>query len=117
MLKAFSCASSLTTSMIQSSQKRWSTVKRRTKVILTPLTKLFWGPYASLGRPLRGSFMPCFSALEMENLPKYWNVHENKLKPLCNALWIDTRASLILNKLQYQQTRREVGSGVWMVEQ
>src|SRR5205814_10144766 len=103
MLKAFSCASLLITSMIQSSQKHCSMVRRRTKVILTPLTSEYLGRYASHARVLRGTFMPCFSELETESLPRYWNVRERKLKRLLNALWIDTKVSLISSKLPYQQ--------------
>src|SRR6266436_7454084 len=102
--------------MMLSSRKHWSMVRRRTKVILTPLTRQFWAQSASRDRLLSGSFMPCFSALATESLPKYWNVQEKKLMPLSNALWIDTRGSLILNKLPYQQMRSEAGFEVWTVE-
>src|SRR5258708_36774264 len=91
-------------------------VGRRTKVILTPLTRQFWAQSVSRDRLLSGSFMPCFSALATESLPRYWNVHDRKLMPLCNALWIDTKVSLVSSKLPYQRTLRGDGFGASMVE-
>src|SRR6266446_1871234 len=116
MQKAFSCASLLITSMTQSLPKHWSMVRRRTKVILTHLTSGYLGRYAHHAKVLRGSFMPCFSALAMESLPRYWNVQERKLMPLCNALWIDTKVSLVSSKLPYQQMPNADGFEASMVE-
>src|SRR6266436_5055287 len=109
MRKVFNSASSRTTSMMLSSRKHWSMVRRRTKVILTPLTREYLGRYASRARVLRGTFTPYFSALETESLPKYWNVRERKLMPLLNALWIDTKVSLISSELPYQRMRNVDG--------
>src|SRR5258706_1401991 len=116
MQKASSCASLLITSMILNLLKHWSTVRRRTKVILTLLTNEFLGRYANRARVLRGSFMPCFSELATESLPRYWNVQENKLMPLLNALWIDTKVSNISRELPYQQMPNGDGFEASMVE-
>src|SRR6266404_473461 len=109
MQKVSSCASLLITSMIPNSPKHWSMVKRRTKVILTPLTREYLDQSASRARVLRGSFTPYFSALATESLPRYWNVQERKLMPLLNALWIDTKVSHISNELPYQRMRNVDG--------
>src|SRR6266436_1078570 len=116
MLKAFNFVSSHTTSMIPSSLKHWSMARRKIKVILTPLIREFLDKSASHVRVLRGSFTPYFSALETENLPKYWNVRENKLMPLLNALWIDTRVSRISKELPYQRMLKGDGFEASMVE-
>src|SRR6266403_2544108 len=116
MLKAFSCASLLTTSMILNSQKHWSMVRRRIKVILTLLTSEFLGRYANHARVLRGSVTPYFSELATESLPKYWNLREKKLTPLLNALWIDTKVLNISRELPYRRMPNGDGFEASMVE-
>src|SRR6266550_1267505 len=117
MPKAFNCVSSPTTSMIQSSQELSSKARRKTAVILTPLTRKSLARSAGLALRLRDLFTPCFSAQATVSLPRFWDAIQKKRVPLSNALWCDTEALPILKKIGYQPMPVEVGLEVWMVEQ